>query len=193
MPELATPAVVTGAPPGRLSEFWRSYAQSRGALVGLALVVLLVLLAFFADVISPHPPNEQYREFTLTPPAWDDGGTTKKQRKPIRSTPCAIWPRFPSQLRPAQMSDGSSERRLARWKIGGTLGMIHVRLFASDEPLVDLVNPLMGMVVLPYLGEAAALRELTRPRGEDQGPTPGAWQAGDGGRSTAGTHERPRT
>src|SRR6266480_7167080 len=77
MPELATPAVGTGAPPGRLGEFWRSYAQSRGALIGLALVVLLVLLALFADVISPHPPNEQYREFTLTPPAWYEGGSSR--------------------------------------------------------------------------------------------------------------------
>jgi dipeptide transport system permease protein len=65
------------APPGRLSEFWRSYSQSRGALIGLALVALLVLLAIFADVVSPHPPNEQYREFTLTPPAWNDGGTSR--------------------------------------------------------------------------------------------------------------------
>jgi AcrR family transcriptional regulator len=48
--------------------------------------------------------------------------------------------------------------------IGGTLGMIHARLLGGDQPpLVDLLNPLMGMVVLPYLGEAAALRELTRP------------------------------
>src|SRR5205809_1896 len=77
MPELATPAVGTGAPPGRLGEFWRSYAQSRGALIGLALVVLLVLLALFADIVSPHQPNEQYREFTLTPPAWDPGGTSQ--------------------------------------------------------------------------------------------------------------------
>ena len=67
MAELASPAVATGAPPGRFAEFWRSYTQSRGALIGLALVVLLVLLAIFADVVSPHPPNEQYREFTLTP------------------------------------------------------------------------------------------------------------------------------
>jgi dipeptide transport system permease protein len=65
------------APPSRLSEFWRSYSQSRGALIGLALVALLVLLAIFADVVSPHPPNEQYREFTLTPPAWNDGGTAR--------------------------------------------------------------------------------------------------------------------
>src|SRR5438132_663780 len=77
MPELATPAVGTGAPPGRLGEFWRSYAQSRGALIGLALVVLLVLLALFADIVSPHPPNGQDREFTLTPPAWNDGGTSR--------------------------------------------------------------------------------------------------------------------
>src|ERR1700739_837316 len=60
--------------PGTLREFWRSYAQSRGALAGLALIVALVLLALFADFISPHPPNEQYRQFTLVPPVWDDGG-----------------------------------------------------------------------------------------------------------------------
>jgi dipeptide transport system permease protein len=65
------------APPSRLAEFWRAYAQSRGALIGLALVVLLVVLAVFADVVSPHPPNEQYREFTLTPPVWDAGGTSQ--------------------------------------------------------------------------------------------------------------------
>jgi AcrR family transcriptional regulator len=48
--------------------------------------------------------------------------------------------------------------------IGGTLGMIQARLRGGDEPwLVDILNPLMGMIVLPYLGEAAALRELRRP------------------------------
>ena len=45
----------------------------RGALIGLALVLLLIVLAAFADVIAPFPPNEQYREFTLTPPAWEAG------------------------------------------------------------------------------------------------------------------------
>jgi dipeptide transport system permease protein len=63
--------------PGRFEDFWQSYRQSRGALIGLSLVVLLVLLAIFADVVSPHPPNEQYRDFTLTPPAWDAGGTSR--------------------------------------------------------------------------------------------------------------------
>jgi dipeptide transport system permease protein len=73
----AARGIVDTAPPGRLAEFWHAYAQSRGALIGLTLVVLLVALAVFADVVSPHPPNEQYREFTLTPPAWDAGGTSR--------------------------------------------------------------------------------------------------------------------
>src|SRR5215831_5628027 len=63
------------AAPGTLREFWRSYAQSRGALIGLALIVALLLLALFADFISPHPPNEQYRQFTLQPPMWEEGGS----------------------------------------------------------------------------------------------------------------------
>src|SRR5450755_1015013 len=56
-------------------EFWQAYAQNRGAVIGLALVVLLVLLAIFANLVSPHPPNEQYRDFTLVPPVWHEGGT----------------------------------------------------------------------------------------------------------------------
>jgi len=59
---------------GPLAEFWRSYAQSRGALLGLAIAVLLLLLAAFAGVIAPHPPYEQFRDATLTPPAWEAGG-----------------------------------------------------------------------------------------------------------------------
>ncbi len=63
--------------PGPLREFWRAYSQSRGALVGLTLIVALILLAAFANVVAPHPPYEQYREFTLTPPVWHEGGTSR--------------------------------------------------------------------------------------------------------------------
>ena len=76
-PDVATPSADIERIPGRLESFWHAYSQSRGALLGLALVVLLVLLAVFADVVGPHPPNEQYREFTLTPPAWDEGGSAR--------------------------------------------------------------------------------------------------------------------
>jgi len=70
-------APVVAAPPGPWRDLWRAYAQSRGALIGLALVVALVALALSADVIAPHPPNEQYRDFTLAPPAWSAGGSTR--------------------------------------------------------------------------------------------------------------------
>ncbi|MGH8714865.1 MAG: dipeptide ABC transporter permease DppC, partial [Casimicrobiaceae bacterium] len=73
----AIAADVPAAVPGSLHEFWQAYRQSRGAVVGLALIALLVVLALGAGVIAPHPPNEQYRDFTLTPPAWSDGGTAR--------------------------------------------------------------------------------------------------------------------
>jgi AcrR family transcriptional regulator len=48
--------------------------------------------------------------------------------------------------------------------LGGTLGLIHARLITRDpRSLVELVNPLMAMIVLPYLGPAAARREQHRP------------------------------
>jgi AcrR family transcriptional regulator len=46
--------------------------------------------------------------------------------------------------------------------VGAVLAVIHARALAS-QPLGDLLGPLMGMIVLPYLGAAAASRELTRP------------------------------
>lgn len=57
-----------------LREFWFYFSESRGAVVGLGFVIFVILMALFADVISPHDPHEQYREFSLTPPFWADGG-----------------------------------------------------------------------------------------------------------------------
>jgi AcrR family transcriptional regulator/DNA-binding MarR family transcriptional regulator len=51
--------------------------------------------------------------------------------------------------------------------IGAVLGVIHTRLLAGNPgSLVELLNPLMGVVVLPYLGAAAAQRELECPAPE---------------------------
>jgi len=48
--------------------------------------------------------------------------------------------------------------------LGGVFSLIHSRLLeGKDGSLVGLVNPLMSMIVLPYLGQAAARRELDRP------------------------------
>jgi dipeptide transport system permease protein len=61
--------------PGPWRELWRAYSRSRGALVGLAVIVVLVLLAAFAAWVAPHSPTEQYRDATLAPPAWSSGGS----------------------------------------------------------------------------------------------------------------------
>jgi AcrR family transcriptional regulator/DNA-binding MarR family transcriptional regulator len=64
-------------------------------------------------------------------------------------------------------------RMLARRAYASTLttgGASHATNGASrtlreraPAPLIELLNPLMGVIVLPYLGQAAARRELERP------------------------------
>jgi AcrR family transcriptional regulator/DNA-binding MarR family transcriptional regulator len=52
----------------------------------------------------------------------------------------------------------------AEGTVGAVLAVIHVRVLEQDErPLIELLNPLMGMIVLPFLGRAAAAKELTQP------------------------------
>jgi AcrR family transcriptional regulator/DNA-binding MarR family transcriptional regulator len=58
----------------------------------------------------------------------------------------------------------------AEGTVGGVLAVIHARLLAPRDggqdpdsaPLADLVPSLVSMIVFPYLGPAAAQRELTR-------------------------------
>lgn len=69
-------SIAIAAPmPGSKTLFWRSFAQNRGAVVGLAIMSSLVILAIFADVLAPHSPIEQFRTNFLTPPIWERGGT----------------------------------------------------------------------------------------------------------------------
>ncbi len=57
--------------------------------------------------------------------------------------------------------------------VGGALSVIHARLLEDGPgPLADLVNPLMGMIVHPYLGATAARWELERPTPRALRPTP---------------------
>jgi AcrR family transcriptional regulator/DNA-binding MarR family transcriptional regulator len=65
---------------------------------------------------------------------------------------------------------GESERSsaitplTAEGLVGSVLAVVHARLVGGGSPaLVELTNPLMGMIVLPYLGAAAARKELERP------------------------------
>ena len=67
-PEAAAPA------PGRMRLFWRSFAENRGAVAGIVIMLLLALVALFAPLVAPHAPSEQFRENFLTPPVWQTGG-----------------------------------------------------------------------------------------------------------------------
>jgi dipeptide transport system permease protein len=60
--------------PSQLADFWASFSENRGAVVGLVLVAVIALMAIFAPLVSPHSPIEQYRDFTKLPPVWEDGG-----------------------------------------------------------------------------------------------------------------------
>ena len=58
----------------QLSEFWFYFSRNKGAVVGLAIFLLMVLTALFADWNAPHNPTVQFRDALLVPPAWQEGG-----------------------------------------------------------------------------------------------------------------------
>jgi len=64
-------------PPSPLRAFWAAYTENRGAVIGLGIVAVIVLLAIFADVIAPYSPNEQFRDAVRVAPAWADGGSVR--------------------------------------------------------------------------------------------------------------------
>ncbi len=70
-----TPAAVQRR--GRFLEFWGYFRENRGAVVGLVVFAIFILIAIFADLIAPHSPTAQYREALLQPPMWLAGGTSE--------------------------------------------------------------------------------------------------------------------
>jgi dipeptide transport system permease protein len=61
------------APPSRLAAFAAAFAENRGAMIGLAVLALIVLAALGADVLAPHSPIEQFRDFVRAKPVWAGG------------------------------------------------------------------------------------------------------------------------
>ena len=54
---------------------FRRLLRSPGGVVGLVLVVLVILVAIFAPVLSPHDPAKQNIVYRLKPPFWVEGGS----------------------------------------------------------------------------------------------------------------------
>ena len=59
----------------RFQEFWYYFKENKGAVVGLIIVSIFLLLALLANFIAPYSPSEQFRDFTLQPPVWQEGGS----------------------------------------------------------------------------------------------------------------------
>lgn len=64
------------APPNRLREFWDYFSTNKGAVAGLVIVLLVLLMAAFAPWIAPYAPNETDPSVFLVPPAWQAGGSS---------------------------------------------------------------------------------------------------------------------
>ena len=63
------------AQPSPLASFWAAFRENRGAVIGLAVFAIIVLLALTANVVAPHSPIDQFRDAVRAPPVWEAGGS----------------------------------------------------------------------------------------------------------------------
>ena len=72
---------------GQMYRTWLAFRQNKLAMIGLGIVLLLVLVAIFADVIAPYDPIKggDLRTVRLLPPSWDHLMGTDDQARDIFS------------------------------------------------------------------------------------------------------------
>jgi dipeptide transport system permease protein len=58
-----------------LASFWAAFRENQGAVFGLAVFGLVVLLAVAANLVAPYSPIEQFRDAVRAPPVWEAGGS----------------------------------------------------------------------------------------------------------------------
>ena len=74
MTDISKPAATKSARGAAFAEFWHYFSMNRGAVIGLAVVAIFIVLALFAPWIAPYVPEQQFRGFDKLPPAWTNGG-----------------------------------------------------------------------------------------------------------------------
>ena len=80
-----------------------------------------------------------------------------------RAQGLAILSKIVDQGRGEVKTGGGPPSLTAEGVVGAVLSVLHGRLLEQHPGSVtDLLNPLMGMIVLPYLGQGAAAKELER-------------------------------
>ena len=63
--------------PSALAEFWYYFSRNKGAVIGLAIFVFVLLLAIFASIVAPHNPDTAYGStMQRLPPVWAEGGNS---------------------------------------------------------------------------------------------------------------------
>jgi dipeptide transport system permease protein len=63
------------APPSPLAAFVSAFCENRGAVFGVLVFAVVVLMALGANLIAPHSPIEQFRNAVRAPPIWQAGGS----------------------------------------------------------------------------------------------------------------------
>lgn len=62
-------------PPSRLLEFWESFRENRGAVLGFIIVAIFTLIAILAPLLAPHDPALLHEGAYKIPPVWNPGGS----------------------------------------------------------------------------------------------------------------------
>lgn len=106
---VSTPAQITFAPnqAGYFAQSWRRLKREPSAMLGAVLVMLLVIAAVFAPILSPHDPTEQF----------DDGLTLDGQPVPSTLITEGSW-RFPLG------TDANGRDLLSRILYGGRVSLV---------------------------------------------------------------------
>lgn len=77
MTDVAPEEMSTSERPGQFREFWYYFRENKGAVVGLWVFGIILLLAILADLIAPYDPTKQFAQHVLQPPFWEEGGSTE--------------------------------------------------------------------------------------------------------------------
>jgi dipeptide transport system permease protein len=68
-------AAPNSAPPHPLVDFWLYFRANAGAVAGLFIIIGLIVVALFAELLSPHSPILTNNAAFLKPPFWQAGGS----------------------------------------------------------------------------------------------------------------------
>ncbi|MBX5159583.1 MULTISPECIES: ABC transporter permease subunit [unclassified Rhizobium] len=71
---MSTVTIKTGQP-SALAEFWHYFSRNKGAVIGLVVFTIILVVAVLAPLFAPHEPNEQNRQVLLAVPSWMEGGS----------------------------------------------------------------------------------------------------------------------